>query len=147
MSTPAELWLQHQTDVAELNGELLHAAVRLEIDKPATLTIRRASANPERPQGLVLDSDEPLTIGDTTTPRLVLWSDTALAEVSLAVPPGRITFSHAWRDADIVHAWTGWAGIVRHDDPDDPSHIRLTASDGHGSVTADLEVDIHLTTD
>ena len=147
MSTPSELWLQHQTEVAELDGEPLYAAVTLELDEPATLAITRTNAIPERPQGLILASDEPITIGDTTATTVILWSDTAPAEVSVAVAPGRIAVSHAWRDGDIVHAWTGWAGIVRHDDPHDPGLVRLTASDGHGSVSADLEVDIRLTAD
>lgn len=147
MTTPAELWLQHQTDVAELDGEPIYAAVSLEVDDPATLTITRRRANAERPQGLVLDADEPMTIGDRTASALILWSDTAPAEVAIAVAPGRISVSHAWRDGDIVHAWTGWAGIIRHDDPDDPNTTRLAASDGHGSISADLEVDIRLTAD
>ena len=146
MTTPAELWLQHQTDVAELDGEPIYAAITLEVDEPTTLAITRASANPERPQGLILDSDDPITIGDTSASTLILWSDTAPAEVSVVVPPGRISLSHAWRDGDIVHAWTGWAGIMRHDDPDDADCVRFTASDGHGSVAADLEIGIRLKT-
>ncbi len=145
MNTPAELWLHHHTDVAERDGEPVFAALMLEIDRPATLTISLASANPTRPQGLVLDGEFPLTIDQVVRPRLVLWSDTAPATVSVDVEPGRLAVSHAWRDGDIVHAWTGWAGMVRHDDPDDPGHLRVAASDGHGSLTTDLEVDLGLT--
>lgn len=59
MNTPAELWLHHRTDVAERGGEPVFAALMLQIDRPATLTISRASANPTQPQGLVLDGELP----------------------------------------------------------------------------------------
>ena len=130
MSTPAELWLQHQTDVAELDGEPIFAAVTLDLEAPASVTVIRTAANPARPQGLVIDADEPLRIFDVGAPTLVLWTDTAPAELTIDAPAGWLAISHAWRDGDIVHAWTGWAGISRDDDPDDPSVIRLAASDG-----------------
>ena len=144
MSTPAEVWLQHQTDVADLDDEPIYASVTLDLDEPTTLTITRTASNPERPQGLVLDADADLVVGDHASPSVVLWSDTAPREVTVAAPSGRLTITTAWRDGDIVHAWTGWAGITRHDDPGDPSLVRLTASDGHDSISPDLDVDIRL---
>lgn len=144
MSTPAEIWSQHLSDVADLDGEPIFAAVTLDLDAPATVTIRRLAANPSRPQGLVLDADEAVHVGETDAPTVVLWSDTSPAEVSVEVPAGRLTVSHAWRDGDIVHAWTGWAGITRDDDPDEPGRIRLVASDGHDELRADLEVELRV---
>lgn len=144
MSTPAELWLQHQTDVAELDDEPIFAAVTIDLDEPATLTVTRIAVTSDRPQGLILDADGPLTVGELEAPSMVLWSDTAPAELAVEAPAGRLTISHAWRDGDIVHAWTGWTGITRSDDPDDPSRLNITASDGHDGISRDLEIEIRL---
>ena len=145
MTTPAEVWLQHRTDVAELDDDPIFAAVTLELDEPALLMITRTAVSSDRPQGLVLDADHDLVIGDHRSPTLVLWSDTAPAEVTVEAPAGPVRVSNAWRDGDIVHAWTGWAGIIRHDDADDPSLVVLSASDGHDAITSDLVVEIRLT--
>lgn len=145
MSSPAELWLQHHTDVAELDDEPIYAAITIDLDDAATLLIRRTDVNPDRPQGLVLDADADLTVGELTSGSWVLWSDTSPAEVTVMAPPGRLTITNVWRDGDIVHGWTGWAGIVRHDDEADPHRIHLAASDGHDTITDDLVVEIDIT--
>ena len=144
MSTPSEVWLQHQTDVADLDGEPIFAAITLDLEGPAVVTVIRTAVNPARPQGLVLDADEPLRVDGVEAPTLVLWSDTSPAELTFAAPPGRLAISHTWRDGDIVHAWTGWAGIARDDDLDDPAVIRLVASDGHDELGSDLEVELRI---
>ena len=138
--TPAALWMQHRTHVAELDDDPVYAALTTELDTDTSLTITRTAAG-TRPQGLVLDTDRPCRVGDVEATTLVLWSDTAPAEVTVVVPAGRLTISHVWRDGEIVHAWTGWCGIRRtHDTSDDRWH--LVASDGHADLTTDLDVEI-----
>lgn len=144
MSTPAELWLQHRTDIAELDDEPVYAAINLDIEAASTLVVRRMAANQSRPQGLVLDADAAMRVGSIEAPTMVLWSDTSPAEVAVAVPAGRLTVSHAWRDGDVVHAWTAWSGIVRHEQAAEPGSLRLIASDGHGGFSADLDIVLEL---
>ena len=98
--TPADLWLQHQTHVAELDDEPVFAPITADLDADTELTIIRRSAG-GRPQGLVIDTDQPCRVGDVESTTIVLWSDTAPTEVTLTAPAGRLTISHVWRDGDV----------------------------------------------
>lgn len=142
--TPADLWLQHQTHVAELDDEPVYASITADLPTDMNLTVVRRSSG-DRPQGLVIDTDQPSRIGDVEASSLVLWSDTAPTSVEVTVPAGRLTVSHVWRDGDVTHGWTGWCGLRRVDefDTDDESdRWHLVASDGHGQFGVDLEVEI-----
>lgn len=142
--TPADLWLRHKTHVAELDDEAVYAAITADLDTDMVVTIvRRSSA--DRPQGLVIDTDQHSEIAGVEASSFVLWSDTAPAELDITIPAGRFTVSHVWRDGDITHGWTGWCGLRRlpedGDQPDDESdRWHLVASDGHDGFSIDLDV-------
>ncbi|MEZ5247399.1 MAG: hypothetical protein R2707_20090 [Acidimicrobiales bacterium] len=103
-----------------------------------TITVTRASASDERPQGLVLDADHELVVGDVTSTRIVLWADTAPAEVSLATSEaGDLRMWNVWQDGDLMQAWDGEAWIDVDDEGDD---LGLACHDGHDGDGPDLVV-------
>ncbi|MEM9468453.1 MAG: hypothetical protein AAGA90_24000 [Actinomycetota bacterium] len=144
MTRASELWLEESADAAEVDGEIVHAALTVDLDIDSQVTIVRRSASTDRPQGVALDADQPFTIADQTGTRMVLWSDTAPASVDVRVPAGRLTIWNVWRDDGAIHAWTGSAGIrrIELDDADADFGVRLVAHDGHGGQGAALEVDV-----
>ena len=103
-----------------------------------TITVTRAGYGTERPQGLVLDADEPLEVEGTTAPRIVLWAETAppVAEVRTTAA-GDIRIWHVWRDGDLIQAWVADAGIEVDDAGDD---LGLRCHDGHPGAGPDLEL-------
>ncbi|MEM9201149.1 MAG: hypothetical protein AAGC53_05800 [Actinomycetota bacterium] len=140
----AELWLDELTDTAEVDREVIHAALTLELDIDSRVTITRTHANADRVQGLAIDADHSFTIGDHDASRMVLWSDAAPEQVEVIVPAGRLTIWNVWREAGAVQAWIGAAGIrrIELDNPACDFGVRLLAFDGHKGSTPDLEVDI-----
>jgi hypothetical protein len=140
----SELWLDERTDAAEVDGDVVHAALTVDLDIDSVVTVRRRRASDARPQGLGLEADEPFTIGEHTANRMVLWSDTAPDDVEVHVPAGRLSLWNVWRDDGAVHAWIGWAGIrrVELDDADADFGIRLLATDGHDDTDVDLDVEV-----
>lgn len=138
--TAAERWMDEQSDVTEIDGELVHAAVTVDLDVDSIVRIRRLDADPDTRQGLVVDADAPLRVNGVDESRFVLWADVAPDEVEVHAPAGRLTFWNVWETDGAVHAWIGEAGIML-DELDDGT-TRLQASDGHGERTVDLEVEI-----
>lgn len=138
--TAAELWVDEGTDVAEIDGEIVHAAVTVDLDVDSVVTVRRVEASSDRRQGLALDADTPMTINGIAKQRLVLWADSSPEEVVVEADAGRLTMWNVWETDGAVHAWVGAAGIVL--DTDDDEITRLRASDGMGEFGVDLEVEI-----
>lgn len=103
-----------------------------------TITVTRESSTDERPQGIVLDADNPLRVGDVESSRLVLWSDSAPAQVEVhSDDAGDLRIWHVWRDGDLIQAWEGKARLEVDDAGDD---LALECHDGHGAADADLVV-------
>lgn len=103
-----------------------------------TVTIVRESVSVEREQGLVLDTDDALTVGEVEAPQLVLWAHTAPERVQVRTgAAGELRIWNVWRDADIVQAWVGRAGLVVDDEGDD---LGVSCHDGHESDHPDLVV-------
>lgn len=106
-----------------------------------TITVSRESSTSERPQGLVLDADEPLRVGDIEANRLVLWADSAPDTVEvLTGESGDLRIWHVWRDGDLIQAWEQAARLEVDDEGDD---LGLVCHDGHGGSDADLVVRLH----
>jgi hypothetical protein len=94
-----------------------------------TITVSRESSTSERPQGLVLDADEPLRV------------DTAPDTVEvLTGESGDLRIWHVWRDGDLIQAWEQAARLEVDDEGDD---LGLVCHDGHGGSDADLVVRLH----
>lgn len=140
----SQQWLDGLTAAAEIEGEVVHAAVTLDLDIDSVVTIVRHHARDDRPQGIALDAEHPITIEDRRDTRLVLWSDTAPDRVQFHVPAGRLTIWNAWRDHGGVHAWIGAAGIRQVDlaDTEADFGIGLLASDGYPGSDIDLKFDL-----
>lgn len=103
-----------------------------------TITVTRERASAERRQGLVLDADHDLTIGDVTSPRLVLWADTAPDQLEVTTgDAGDLRVWNVWRDGDLIQAWEGDAHIDVDDVGED---LGLECHDGHGDDGPDLVV-------
>lgn len=139
----AELWIDEGADAVEIDGDVVHAAVTVDLDVDSIVTVRRISASSDRRQGLALDADEPLSINGIDKPRLVLWADSAPDEVEAEAAAGRLTLWNVWEADGAAHAWVGAAGILL--DTDDDEVTRLRASDGMGEFDVDLEVEITIT--
>lgn len=136
----AELWVEEGAEAVEIDGELVHAAVTVDLDVDSVVTLRRIAASSDRRQGLALDADTALSVNGIDKPRLVLWNDSAPDEVEVKAVAGRLTLWNVWETDGAVHAWVGAAGIVL--DTDDEGVTRLRASDGMGEFGVDLEVEI-----
>lgn len=105
-----------------------------------TLTITRQSSNPEIVQGLVLEADDDLRVGDLTASRLVLWADTAPTCVEVVTgAAGELRIWNVWRDGDLIQAWENDARIEVDDEGDD---LGLVCHDGHPGDDPDLVVRI-----
>ena len=103
-----------------------------------TITITRESASTDAAQGIVLEADAPLTIGEVEATRVVLWSDTAPDQVDvLTGDAGDLRMWNVWREGDLVQAWEGDACIELDDDGDD---LGLACHAGHGGDEPDLVV-------
>jgi hypothetical protein len=96
-----------------------------------TITVSRASDSLERPQGIVLDADHPLEVGDARATRIVLWSDTApkTTEV-ITTEAGEIRLWNVWRDGDLIQSWQATASMTIDDAGED---LGISCRDGHGS--------------
>ena len=136
----AERWIDEGADAVEVDGELVHAAVTVDLDVDSIVTVRRVSASSDRRQGLVLDADEPISVNGIDKQQLVLWADSSPDEVVADVAAGRLTLWNVWEADGAVHAWVGAAGILL--DVEDDAVTRLRASDGLGAFDVDLEVEI-----
>ncbi|HAB57838.1 MAG: hypothetical protein CL433_01860 [Acidimicrobiaceae bacterium] len=140
--TAAERWIDEHTDVVDDDGDTVHAAVTVDLNVDSIVTVRRIHASDERPQGLALDADQPLAVGDVANTRMALWARSAPDEVEIAARAGRLTLWNVWEADGTVHAWVGAAGILL--DEAAGNTTRLRASDGFGDRTIDLEVEIHI---
>lgn len=149
MSTAADLWLDELTDAAELDGDVIHAAVTIDLDIDSIVTITRGLVGGERPQGIAVDADEPFLVAGERFSSVVLWSDTAPATVELRVGAGRLSIWNVWRTDGAIHAWTGSAGMRRLelDDHDSDFGIRLLARDGYDGDDVDLEFEVRINGD
>ena len=140
--TAAERWIDEHTDVVDDDGDTVHAAVTVDLNVDSIVTVRWIHASDERPQGLALDADQPLMVGDTTNTRMVLWNHSAPDEVEIVARAGRLTLWNVWETDGAVHAWVGAAGVLLDEAAGDTT--RLRASDGFGDRTIDLEVEIRI---
>jgi hypothetical protein len=103
-----------------------------------TITVTRSHALAARPQGLVLEADQPLEVADTSAPKIVLWAHTAPAVTHVrTTAAGEIRIWHVWRDGELIQSWTGGAGMEIDDRGDD---LGLRCHDGHPGDGPDLEV-------
>ncbi len=103
-----------------------------------TITVERQSVSGERPQGLVLDADHPMTVGDHQSASVVLWSDTAPARTELITSEGgELRIWHVWREGELMQAWEGDAFVVVDDEGDD---LGLECHDNHPGDEIDLAV-------
>ena len=136
----SQQWLDGLTAAAEIEGEVVHAAVTLDLDIDSVVTVVRHHARDDRPQGIALDAEHPITIEDRRDTRLVLWSDTAPDRVQFHVPAGRLTIWNAWTTA----AFTPGSGL-RSDKSisptPKPTSVSGLAGDGYPQ-DIDLEFDL-----
>ena len=95
--TAAERWIDEHTDVVDDDGDTVHAAVTVDLNVDSIVTVRWIHASDERPQGLALDADQPLMVGDMTNTRMVLWNHSAPDEVEIVARAGRLTLWNVWR--------------------------------------------------
>jgi len=140
--TAAERWIDERTSSVDHDGDTVHAAVTVDLNVDSIVTVRRIHASDERPQGLALDADQPLMVGDMTNTRMVLWNHSAPDEVEIVARAGRLTLWNVWEADGAVHAWVGAAGMLLDEPTGDTT--RLRASDGFGERTIDLEVEIRI---
>lgn len=96
-----------------------------------TVTVTRERASGDTTQGLVLEADHQLTIGDVSSARMVLWSDTAPVHVEIVTgDAGDLRMWNVWREEELIQAWEGPARIDVDDEGDD---LGLECHDGFGS--------------
>jgi phosphodiesterase/alkaline phosphatase D-like protein len=103
-----------------------------------TITVTRESASTERSQGLALEADHELCVGDIAATSLVLWADTAPEMIEITTgDAGHLRMWNVWRDGDLIQAWEGGARIDVDDEGDD---LGLVCHDGHGGNGPDLVI-------
>jgi len=138
MTATADRFTAEEVDELEINGQLVHSVITLDLAHTTNVTVSRLLTSPHRIQGVVLDSSHRLLVGGVASKRFVLWSDTAPELVEVEASAGRLSVWNVWHD-EIDQAWVGWSGI-RLSAPDD-AHIILRCSDGHPpGDTVDIEL-------
>ena len=118
--TASERWIDEQTGSVDHDGDTVHAAVTVDLNVDSIVTVRRIHATGERPQGLALDADQPLMVGDVTNTRMVLWNHSAPDEVEIVARAGRLTLWNVWETDGAVHAWVGAAACSSTKPPGTP---------------------------
>lgn len=112
------------------------------------VSVHRSHASEARRQGLMIDADHELRLGDHTATRFILWADRAPEDVTMEVPePTEIRVWNVWSDDGWTNDWIGWSAIQVEEDGD---IVTLRCNDGHaGSILPfdDLVVDITLDPD
>ena len=104
----------------------------------STITVSRESATTDRVQGLVLDADHPLVVGEVRSDRIVLWSDNAPDSMEVVTTEaGQIRIWNVWRDGDLIQAWQGHAVMFVDDEGED---LGLSCRDGHEDQGCSLKV-------
>lgn len=129
------------------DGQPLHQLWRAKVGV-GRLVVHRSHTSDVRRQGLMVDADHELGIGDHTASRFVLWADRAPEDVTIQVPePTEVRVWNVWSDDGWTNGWIGWAAIQVEEDGDTTT---LRCSDGHvGSAVPfdDLVVEITLDPD
>ena len=128
--TAAERWIDEQTGSVDHDGDTVHAAVTVDLNVDSIVTVQRIHATGERPQGLALDADQPLMVGDVTNTRMVLWSHSAPDEVEIVARAGRLTLWNVWEADGAVHAWSAPRACSSTKPPGTPPDF------GHQTVSA-----------
>jgi len=138
MTASADRFTAEEVDELEIDGQLVHSVITLDLAHTTTVSVTRRLTSPHRTQGVVLDSSDRLLVGGVSSTRLVLWSDTAPEYVEVEALPGRLSVWNVWRD-EIDQAWIGWSGIRLI--PVDEAGLILRCSDGHPpGDTVDIEL-------
>lgn len=135
----AALFAEQQTNLIEWDGPLYNL---YELPTEGTeLRVRFQSATSAPPQGLRLKvRGGTFDVESTATDDLILWQDTAPAEVRIRIawkPKGRrsLRIWNAWRVNDVTQAWLGNAGM--RVTPGGQGVFQLHCSDGEGSPDFD----------
>ena len=133
MTTPfADLFASAESTSIEIDGEVLHSVISVELDGPLELEVVRVRCRSDRPEGIVIDGgDRPLRVGSVESPRITLWSDTAPGTVTVSITePGPLSLRvwNTWRDDGVAHAWVGWAAMKRSDEG---GVTTVSCRDGH----------------
>ena len=114
--------------------------VTLGIAAETTITVTRRHSTTMRPQGLILDADQPLRVGETSATRVVLWSTNSPEEVEVVTTDaGELRIWNVWRDGDLIQAWERDAGLEVDDAGAD---LGLRCHDGHGGDEVALDVNL-----
>jgi hypothetical protein len=120
---------------AHHQGHQVRAYFTIQIPPHAALEITQVRANSARTQGLVLASNEgAMAINGVSSETLTLWANTMPATAVVTNPSDAaltVDLWNCWRYGNIVHAWTGNAGIVVQQGED---RVTLQCSDGIGAV-------------
>ncbi|MFQ5557057.1 MAG: hypothetical protein ACE5GB_06065, partial [Acidimicrobiales bacterium] len=144
--TFAERFLEGETTTIEHDGDTIHSVIELPVERGGRIQVERISTGSGRPQGVVLGIERgDLRVGDVTSRRITLWSDTAPERVEVVVAAKRPTIVRAWntwRDDEAAEsAWLGWAAM-RSERIDDQT-VRIACSDRFEPPDfTDLVVDI-----
>lgn len=140
----AERFAKSKGAPQNVDGLIVHSIYRRQISAGARVRVRRVSAAAGSVQGLRIKMDNGfLLVNERRRKDVVLWSDTAPAEVEVVCEPrgavGELRAWNCWRDAEgTMHAWIGDAGIVVEEAE---AIVRLRCSAGyHPFAPSDLEV-------
>jgi len=115
MTYLSTLFAQAKSDVIVVDGRRIHGILRIRVEVPSMLRVRRLHASSDPVPGLQIKTyDGTATLDGEKVPNLIMWSDMSPAEREIHIIPKRkktaeIRVWHIWREQregySITQAW------------------------------------------
>ena len=130
----------------EIHGKFYRLTFPIATEQHLALQVRFVTARTDWRQGVRLDCKQSLMVNNQKSKAIVLWHDTAPAEVRVTCPANEIVHvRNVWDVGNgTEHSWHGGAAMFV--ESIGPSHWRLSCNDGHiDDACDDLVVEVQLT--
>lgn len=154
MTYLAKLFEQARTDSIVVDGRRIHGILRIRVEAPSLLRVRRLHASTDPVPGLQIATDDgTATLEGEKVPNFVTWSDINPEVRELHIIPKRkktavVNIWHVWRDCregyDIRQAWLFDYGMLI-EQSDNTWVLRCNSGPNAALTFDDLVVEVNLT--
>ena len=148
------LFEQARTDSIVVDGRRIHGILRIRVEVPSLLRVRRLHASSDPVPGVQIKTyDGTTTLEGQNVPNLIMWSDMSPVERELHIIPKRkkiaeIRIWHIWRDCRdgyaITQAWVLNEGMLI-EQSDNTWVLRCNSGPNAALTFDDLVVEVNLT--
>jgi hypothetical protein len=154
MTYLSSLFEQERTDCIVVDGRRIHAILRIRVEVPSLLRLRRLHASSDPVPGLQVKTyDGTATLEGEKVPNLIMWSDMSPAEREMHIIPKRkktaeIRIWHVWRGYvgghPVMQAWVLNEGMLV-EQSDSTWVLRCNSGPNAALTFDDLVVEVNLT--